>query len=198
MLKRCFDFLSSATGLVLLAPLLLAIAAWIKLDSEGPIFFRQERVGRFGRTFLIHKFRTMNIDAEARGPQITIGSDRRVTRAGYLLRKTKLDELPQLIDVLYGRMSIVGPRPEVPRYIACYPEEVRTKVLSVRPGITDWASIQFKDENDILARSNNPEQAYVQEVLPIKQRYYVEYVDNNSFLGDLGIIFVTLGAIIKR
>ncbi|NMF90644.1 sugar transferase [Aromatoleum petrolei] len=198
MLKRCFDILSSAFGLVLLSPLLLAIAGWIKLDSAGPVFFRQERVGRFGRTFLIHKFRTMTVNAEAKGPQITIGKDRRVTRAGHFLRKTKLDELPQLIDVLYGRMSIVGPRPEVPRYIAFYPEEVRTKVLSVRPGVTDWASIQFKDENDILARSNSPEDAYVQEILPIKQRYYVEYVANNSFLGDLGIIVATLGAIMKR
>lgn len=198
MLKRCFDFISSAAGLVLLSPLFLVIAAWIKLDSEGPVFFRQERVGRFGRNFFIHKFRTMAVDSEARGPQITIGKDRRVTRAGHLLRKMKLDELPQLIDVLSGQMSIVGPRPEVPRYIALYPEEVRAKVLSVRPGITDWASIRFKDENDILARSSSPEDAYVREVLPIKQRYYVEYVDNRSFLGDLGIIFATLGAILKR
>lgn len=198
MLKRCFDFVSSATGLVLLSPLFLAIAAWIKLDSEGPVFFRQERVGRFGRTFFIHKFRTMSVDAEAKGPQITIGKDRRVTRAGHFLRKMKLDELPQLIDVLFGQMSVVGPRPEVPRYIALYPEEVRAKVLSVRPGVTDWASIRFKDENDILARSSSPEDAYVREVLPIKQRYYVEYVDNRSFLGDLVIIFTTLGAILKR
>lgn len=198
MLKRCFDFVSSAIGLVLLSPLLLAIAVWIKLDSEGPVFFRQERVGRFGRIFFIHKFRTMAVDAEAKGPQITIGKDRRVTRAGHFLRKMKLDELPQLIDVLAGKMSIVGPRPEVPRYIALYPDEVRAKVLSVRPGVTDWASIRFKDENDILARSNSPEDAYVREVLPVKQRYYVEYVENNSFLGDLGIIFATLGAILKR
>lgn len=198
MLKRCFDFVSSVIGLVLLSPLLLAIVIWIKVDSEGPVFFRQERVGRFGRTFLIHKFRTMIVDADAKGPQITIGKDRRVTRAGNFLRKLKLDELPQLIDVLYGKMSIVGPRPEVPRYIALYPDEVKAKVLSVRPGITDWASIRFKDENDILARSNNPEDAYVREVLPIKQRYYVEYVESNSFLGDLTIIFATLGAILKR
>lgn len=198
MLKRCFDFVSSAIGLVLLSPLFLAIAAWIKLDSEGPVFFRQERVGRFGRTFFIHKFRTMAVDAEVKGPQITIGKDRRVTRAGHFLRKMKLDELPQLIDVLCGQMSVVGPRPEVPRYVALYPEEVRAKVLSVRPGITDWASIRFRDENDILARSSSPEEAYVREVLPIKQRYYVEYVENHSFLGDMGIIFATLGAILKR
>ena len=197
MAKRLFDWVASGLGLLVLSPLLVLVALWIKLDSPGPVFFRQERVGMRGRVFLIHKFRTMTVNAEAKGPQITVGNDARVTRSGALLRKSKVDELPQLIDVWLGRMSVVGPRPEVPRYMNQYPPEVRNKVLSVRPGITDWASIQFKDENRILGSAADPEAAYVQQVLPIKQRFYMDYVNQRTFMGDLHIIFATLVAIVR-
>lgn len=197
MLKRLFDWLASGLGLVLLSPVLFLIALAVKLDSPGPVFFRQERVGQYGKPFRIHKFRTMVTDAESRGLQITVGSDARVTRVGLLLRKYKLDELAQLLDVFMGDMSLVGPRPEVPRYVACYPEDVRQLVLSVKPGITDWASIQYKDENEVLARSSDPQQAYVNEVLPVKLRYYSEYVQGRSFWGDIRIILATLVALVR-
>lgn len=195
--KRVFDLLASALGLLVLAPLLLLIALAIKLDSRGPVFFRQERVGQGGKLFRIHKFRTMAVDAERRGLQITVGADARVTRVGVLLRKYKLDELAQLIDVLRGDMSLVGPRPEVPRYVACYPDDVRALVLSVKPGITDRASIEYKDENDILGKAADPQHAYVHEVLPVKLRYYVEYVNTRSFSGDVKLIFSTLRALVR-
>lgn len=197
MAKRLFDWLASGVGLLLLAPLLLILAAWIKLDSPGPVFFRQERVGLRGRLFRIHKFRTMVTDAERRGLQITVGADPRVTRVGHWLRKYKLDELPQLLDVWLGNMSLVGPRPEVPRYVACYPSKVRDVVLSVRPGITDRASIEFKDENLILGRAADPDKAYVEQVLPIKLKYYVEYIETNSLLGDVKLIIRTFAALIR-
>ena len=196
-MKRLFDFFASGIGLLLLSPLMVFVALWIKLDSRGPVFFRQERVGQFGEIFRIHKFRTMVANAEAKGGQITVGADPRVTRIGRFLRKYKLDELPQLIDVFLGRMSLVGPRPEVPRYVAHYSREVRDIVLSVRPGITDQASIEFKDENEILGRATDPHQAYINEILPIKLAYYVNYVNNRSLIGDVKIIFVTLLAIIR-
>ena len=197
MVKRLFDWLASGVGLLLLSPVLLVLALWIKLDSNGPVFFRQERVGQFGHVFHIHKFRTMVTDAERRGLQITVGADSRVSRVGQWLRKYKLDELPQLMDVWLGHMSLVGPRPEVPRYVACYPADVRDVVLSVRPGITDRASIEYKDENEVLGRAADPHYAYVNEVLPIKLRYCVAYVENRSFMGDLAIIFATLRAIVR-
>lgn len=197
MAKRLFDWLASTFGLLALAPVLLLLAVWIKLDSPGPVFFRQERVGRGGKLFRIHKFRTMVTDAERRGLQITVGADARVTRVGQWLRKYKLDELPQLLDVWLGHMSLVGPRPEVPRYVACYPADVRDVVLSVRPGITDRASIEFKDENEILGRAADPHQAYVNEVLPIKLRYYVDYVAQRSFVSDIGIILDTVRVLVR-
>jgi lipopolysaccharide/colanic/teichoic acid biosynthesis glycosyltransferase len=197
MAKRVFDWLASSLGLLLLAPVLVFLAVWIKLDSQGPVFFRQERVGLAGRTFKIHKFRTMVPDAEKRGLQITVGTDGRITRVGHWLRKYKLDELPQLLDVWLGHMSLVGPRPEVPRYVAWYPADVREVVLSVRPGITDRASIEFKDENEILGRAADPHTAYVNEVLPIKLRYYVEYVNTRSLLGDMSLIFKTFIALVR-
>lgn len=197
MTKRLFDWLASGLGLMLLAPLLVVLAVWIKLDSPGPVFFRQERVGLAGKLFRIHKFRTMVTDAERRGLQITVGADARVTRVGQWLRKYKLDELPQLLDVWLGHMSLVGPRPEVPRYVSCYPADVRDVVLSVRPGITDRASIEFKDENEILGRAADPSEAYIHEILPIKQGYYLEYVRNQSLLGDVRLIFRTLGALFR-
>ncbi len=192
-----FDLVSSGLGLMFLSPLFLIIAVLIALESNGPVIFRQERVGLNGRVFRIHKFRTMAADAEHKGLQITVGPDQRITRVGTVLRKYKLDELAQLIDVLVGDMSLVGPRPEVPKYMAFYPVAVRSEVLSVRPGITDWASIQFRDENDILGRAPDPEKAYVEEVLPIKQRYYVEYVRKRSLIGDLRIIFATIFAVFR-
>jgi len=197
ILKRWFDLLASGLGLIALSPLLMFIALLIKLDSKGPVFFRQERVGRFGKIFRIHKFRTMITDAERKGLQITVGADARVTRVGGALRKYKLDELPQLIDVLLGDMSLVGPRPEVPRYVAFYPEETKDVVLSVRPGITDWASIEYKDENRILGLAEDPHCAYVEQVLPVKLGYYVDYVRRRTFWGDLKIILATLVAIVR-
>jgi len=196
MAKRAFDLLCAALGLALLAPLLLAVALWIKLDSPGPVFFRQERVGRHGVPFRIHKFRTMTHAPQAAGgPQITVGADARVTRAGAWLRRAKLDELPQLVDVLLGRMSLVGPRPEVPRYVAIYPPALREKVLSVRPGITDFASLQFRDESALLARAADPEREYVEVVMPAKLRLAAQYVDQATLATDLRLIGRTLKAI---
>lgn len=197
MSKRCFDVLLSTLGLLVLTPLLFVVAILIKLESSGPVFFRQERVGRGGKLFRIHKFRTMVTDAERLGLQITVGADARVTQVGQWLRKYKLDELPQLMDVWLGYMSLVGPRPEVPRYVACYPSDLRDVVLSVRPGITDLASIEFKDENEILGRAADAHKAYVEEVLPIKLRYYVEYVQTQSLFGDAMIILKTLRALVR-
>jgi lipopolysaccharide/colanic/teichoic acid biosynthesis glycosyltransferase len=197
IVKRLFDVVMSALGLILLSPLLLAVSVAIRWETPGPVFFRQERVGRHGKVFRIHKFRTMRIDAERLGLQITVGADPRVTHVGRLLRKYKLDELAQLLDVLRGSMSLVGPRPEVPAYVACYPADMAEIVLSVRPGITDRASIEFKDENDILAKSSDPHQAYIAEVLPIKIQYYVDYVRTRTFWGDVRIIIDTVFAIIR-
>ena len=196
MAKRCFDFFCSSLGLFLLSPLLLFLAFLIACDSPGPVFFRQERVGLRGRLFRIHKFRTMFVDAEHRGLQITVGHDPRVTRIGHFLRRYKLDELPQLFDVWRGQMSLVGPRPEVPRYVAFYPADVRELVLSVRPGITDRASIEFKDENMILGRACDPHLAYVDEILPVKLAYYVDYVRTRTFFGDFALILLTISALL--
>lgn len=196
--KRVFDVVLSASGLVCLSPLFLTTAIVIKLDSKGPVFFRQTRVGRYGIPFRIHKFRTMAVNAEKNG-RLTIGnSDQRITKSGKVLRKLKIDELPQLIDVFTGKMSLVGPRPEVQEFIDCYPDEVREKVLSVRPGITDKASIEMIDENEILAQYENPKQAYIDEILPIKQKYYIEYVENHNLIVDIQLIAKTLLKIINR
>jgi lipopolysaccharide/colanic/teichoic acid biosynthesis glycosyltransferase len=182
-------------GLILLTPLLLLMALRIKLDSAGPVFFRQERVGRNGVIFKIFKFRTMTSSTE-KNQQLTVGNDVRITRAGYFLRRYKIDELPQLINVLFGTMSLVGPRPEVPRYVQCYPAAVRKIVLSVPPGITDWASIKYKSENSILGDSLNPEKTYIEEILPIKLKFYLDYVNNRNMLVDLKIIFATFSVLI--
>ncbi len=192
MPKRLFDLMVAGMGLLLLSPLLLVIALWIKLDSPGPVFFRQQRVGRFGALFRIHKFRSMSGDAPLAGPQLTVGADPRITRAGAFLRRSKLDELPQLIDVLAGTMSLVGPRPEVPRYVAMYPAELRAKVLSVRPGITDPASIVYRDENTLLAGAADPERVYVEQVMPAKLRFAAQYVDRMSLWNDVRLIGATL------
>ncbi|MDW3681715.1 sugar transferase [Cupriavidus sp. CV2] len=198
MAKRLFDLFFAGAGTIVLSPLLVLLAVAIKLESSGPVFFRQERVGQFGKVFRIHKFRTMVVDAEKKGLQITVGADRRVTRVGSILRKYKLDELPQLLDVIVGDMSLVGPRPEVPRYVACYPAAARERVLSVRPGITDRASIEFKDENTILGRAVDAERAYIEEVLPIKLDFYLDYVQHRSLWLDFRIILSTLSALVRR
>lgn len=196
MSKRLFDLVASALGLLVLAPLMLAIAVWIKWDSPGPVLFRQKRVGRAGVIFDILKFRSMAVQARP-GPLLTVGDDARITRAGRFLRRHKLDELPQLINVLRGDMSLVGPRPEVPRYVACYPPDVRTLVLSVRPGLTDWASIYYRDESAILAKSSDPERTYLDAILPAKLAYYVRYVRERSFWTDLRILYSTLSALLR-
>jgi lipopolysaccharide/colanic/teichoic acid biosynthesis glycosyltransferase len=190
--KRIFDLLFSLIGLILLSPFFLFIAIWIKLDSKGPVFFRQKRVGLYEKPFFIHKFRTMNLDAEKKGLKITVGLDPRITKSGQLLRKYKLDEFPQLLDVLRGEMSIVGPRPEVPIYVEKYPLDKRKKIFQLRPGITDWASVKFKNENALLDKAADPEKTYIEEILPIKISYYEDYFNQSSLLIDMKIIFLTI------
>lgn len=192
MAKRAFDLLLSGLGLVLLSPLLLVIALAVRLDSPGPVFYRQLRVGRRGVPFRIHKFRTMVHDPAGGGPQITVGADPRITRVGAWLRRHKLDELAQLIDVLQGTMSLVGPRPELPRYVALYPPLLRDKVLSVRPGITDLASIAFRNESELLARAADAEREYVQVVMPQKLALAARYAEAASIGLDLKILWRTL------
>jgi lipopolysaccharide/colanic/teichoic acid biosynthesis glycosyltransferase len=182
--KRIFDLVASSIGLVLLLPLFLVIGVLIKLDSRGPVFYRQERMGRGGRTFRIHKFRSMRNDHT--GLQITTTGDSRI------------DELPQLLDVLRGDMSLVGPRPEVPRYMRLYPEADQAKILSVRPGMTDWTSIRFRNESELLEGAPDPEVAYVERVMPLKAKMYRDYVDHRSFQGDLAILVATFLAIVSR
>lgn len=199
--KRAFDLAVCLLALPLVAPLLLALGLWVRLDSPGPAFFRQERVGRDGRLFRIHKLRTMRVPDAAggqSGPQITRAGDARITRAGRWLRRSKLDELPQLIDVLKGDMSLVGPRPEVPRYMALYPPEARRIILSLRPGITDTAAIAFRDEETLLAQSADPERTYIEHILPAKQRLYLAYAAQRSWWGDVCILWQTLWAVAGR
>jgi lipopolysaccharide/colanic/teichoic acid biosynthesis glycosyltransferase len=196
--KRALDIAASAAILLLLLPLFLAIALWVKLDSPGPVFFRQTRVGLRGREFRIFKFRTMQWMPRESMPQITVRNDSRITRAGRCLRAYKVDELPQFLNVLAGDMSIVGPRPEVPKYVGLYPEELRTLVFSVRPGITDLASIRFRNESELLSRSKDPEATYTQEILPAKLDLCVEYVRRRDFWLDVKIILRTITAVLSR
>jgi lipopolysaccharide/colanic/teichoic acid biosynthesis glycosyltransferase len=198
MSKRLFDFFVASVGLLLLAPLFALIAFYIKLDSPGPIFFTQTRVGRFGVPFGIFKFRTMRSENDERSPQITIGCDPRITGIGKLLRRHKLDELPQLVNVFLGQMSIVGPRPEVPKYVALYPPATRDIVLSVKPGITDLASIEYRSESEILGRSSDPEQTYVREIMPAKLRLCVAYVNHAGFWRDIAIVLGTVRTLLRR
>lgn len=197
MLKRLFDIFFSGLGLIALFPVFIVIAIWIKRDSEGEVFFRQIRVGLNGRLFKIHKFRTMAVNTEKQSG-LTIGNDRRITNVGRFLRKYKLDELPQLIDVFVGNMSLVGPRPEIPEFMSLYPEEDRARILSVKPGITDLASIEMVDENEILGKYSNPRQAYIDVIMPMKARYYIDYASNNTVRDDFIIIFKTLLKIVSR
>ncbi|MBO1031814.1 sugar transferase [Tessaracoccus sp. SD287] len=194
--KRAFDLVASGAGLVVGSPLFLAAALAIKVDDPaGPVFFRQQRVGLGGRLFRIHKFRSMSVANS--GSLVTSANDARITRVGAILRKSKLDELPQLIDVFVGDMSLVGPRPEVPKYVAMWGEQAAAEILSVRPGITDPASITYRNEQDELAGADDPEQHYVEVILPRKVALYRDYVRTNSVLGDLALIWQTLVAVVR-
>jgi lipopolysaccharide/colanic/teichoic acid biosynthesis glycosyltransferase len=193
--KRLFDILAAGIGFVLLLPVLLPAAILVKLTSRGPALFRQERMGRGGRPFFILKFRTMVADAPRLGSQITAGADPRITKIGKILRKTKIDELPQLINVLRGEMSLVGPRPEVRKYVEMFAADYE-EILRVRPGITDLASIKYRDEAAVLGAASDPDRAYVEVVLPEKIRLAKEYVRRQSFFLDIRIIFGTIFSVI--
>lgn len=194
--KRIFDVVSSFIGLVILAIPMLIISLAIKLDDGGSVFFRQKRVGKDFKVFEILKFRTMVEDAPKKGRQITADGDYRITKVGHVLRKLKLDELPQLINVFLGQMSVVGPRPEVPKYVEMY-DETQRQVLLIKPGITDLASIKYRSESEILAKAKDPEKVYIEEIMPHKLSLNLEYIDDMSFLYDIKLIFKTFGAIVK-
>lgn len=191
-MKNLLDLVGAAVGLVLFLPVFVVIAIAIRIGSPGPVLFRQSRVGRFGREFDILKFRTMKESAELAGPQLTVGADQRITRIGRVLRRTKLDELPQLWNVLCGHMSLVGPRPEVPRYVRYYPEGIAREILSVRPGMTEDLSLDLRDEASLLADVPDPERHYVEVLLPRKLAAQLFYVRNRSLLGDVRIIIRTI------
>ena len=191
MLKRFFDIFFSFIGLIALLPVFLIVSIFIKLDSRGPVFFRQERIGRGFNAFRIYKFRSMTVDADKKGPSVTVGGDRRVTRVGIFLRKTKIDELPQLINVFLGDMSFVGPRPEVKKYVDIYKADYE-RLLTLRPGITDPASLKYSDEESVLSSSADWESAYINKILPEKIKLASEYVENRSLLTDIKLIVNTL------
>ena len=193
---RFFDFILSLVGLVVLAPIFIVLAIWIKTDSKGPVFYKQVRVGKNGKDFGLFKFRSMVVDADKKGLITVGGRDPRITRSGYFIRKYKLDELPQLINVLVGDMSLVGPRPEVRKYVELYDDE-QNKVLSVKPGITDYASIEYMDENEILGKSTDPEKTYIEEIMPEKIKYNMKYIKNRSLIEYFKIIFLTVLKIIR-
>lgn len=196
-MKRLFDILLSGIGLLIISPLFLIVAIWIKLDSPGPIFYRQVRVGRYNKDFRIFKFRSMRIGSD-KGSLVTIGGkDPRITRSGYFIRKFKIDELPQLINVLVGDMSLVGPRPEVRHYVNYWTEE-QMHILDVRPGITDPASIKFRNENELLAQAEDPEKYYIEVIMQEKIKLYLQYVKNHNFLYDIKLIFQTFWTIISE
>ena len=195
MLKRIFDITLSLFGLIILLPFMLIIAILIKLDSKGPVFFKQVRVTKNGREFKIFKYRTMRVGSD-KYSQITVGKDNRITKVGAFLRKYKLDEIPQLINVLLGDMSLVGPRPEVPKYVALYTKEQK-EILKVRAGITDYASIEFSDENDLLASEEDPEKAYIEKIMPKKIELNKKYLSEISILTDIKIILLTIKKILK-
>jgi lipopolysaccharide/colanic/teichoic acid biosynthesis glycosyltransferase len=191
MMKRTMDIIVACLGLILFLPVLVVVALLVRLDSRGPVFFRQERMGKGFRPFLIWKFRTMVRDAAHQGGAITFGRDPRITRVGRVLRLTKLDELPQLINVLQGQMSLVGPRPEVPQYVQMFRQDY-AEILKVRPGITDLGSLKYRNESDLLGRSSDPRQVYISEILPDKIRLAKEYLRRSSIAFDLLLILKTL------
>ena len=195
MLKRIFDITLSLFGLIILLPFMLIIAILIKIDSKGPVFFKQIRVTKNGKEFKIFKYRTMRVGSD-KYSQITVGKDGRITKIGSFLRKYKLDEIPQLINVLIGDMSLVGPRPEVPKYVALYTDEQK-EILKVRAGITDYASIEFSDENDLLASEEDPEKAYIEKIMPKKIELNKKYLSKISILTDIKIILLTIKKILK-
>ncbi|MEH7235741.1 sugar transferase [Bacillus sp. JJ1562] len=194
--KRFFDIVVSLIGLIILSPLLLIIAILIKVDSKGPVFFKQVRVGQHEKEFKILKFRTMVVDAEKQGKQITVGKDSRITRVGHFLRKYKVDEFPQLINVLIGDMSLVGPRPEVPKYTKYY-NAAQKAIFEIKPGITDYASIKYSDESELLGKAENPEKTYIEEIMVDKLHYNLEYLRNRSVIEDISIIMKTVLKILK-
>ncbi|MEE0237192.1 MAG: sugar transferase [Bacteroidales bacterium] len=196
-MKRLFDILASGCGLLVLSPVFIIVAIWIKLDSQGPVFYRQTRVGRYNKDFRIFKFRSMRVGSD-KGSLVTIGGrDPRVTRSGYFIRKFKIDELPQLINVFTGDMSLVGPRPEVRHYVNYWtPDQMR--VLDVRPGITDPASIRFRNENELLEKAQDPERYYIDVIMQEKIKLYLEYVEKSSFWYDIKLIFQTFKVIITE
>lgn len=196
--KRAFDIVAATVGMVVAMPVMVIVAIAIRVDSPGPVLFLQERVGRGGTIFRIHKFRTMFADAAGSGAGLTIGDDRRITRVGRLIRPSRLDELPQLYDVLAGHMSLVGPRPELPRYVAHYPAALREKILAVRPGITDPASMEFADESRLLGEASDPEREYVEVILPRKLAAAASYADRATLLTDLKVIARTLRMVVAR
>lgn len=191
MIKRTFDILFAGAGLIVLSPILVLAAAMVKLDSRGPVFFRQERIGKGFRTFHIYKIRTMSQKELVDGPLVTVKGDPRITRVGRILRKTKMDELPQLINVLMGDMSVVGPRPEVRQYVDLFTKDY-VEILKIRPGITDLASLEYRDEESVLRQWENPDQAYVSQVLPAKIRLAKEYIERSSLIFDIKLILRTL------
>ena len=195
-MKRFIDIVASGLGLLVLSPIFFILAVWIKLDSKGPVFYRQVRVGKNNKDFRIYKFRSMRVGAD-KGSLITIGGrDPRVTVSGYYIRKYKLDELAQLINVFIGDMSLVGPRPEVRRYVNLY-DEKQKKVLTVRPGITDYASIEYMDENVLLERSDNPDKTYIEEIMPAKIRLNMQYINNSTLIEYFKIIFLPIFKIVR-
>ncbi len=197
-MKRIFDLTLCIPGLMVIWPMLLVIMFLIRRDGGKTIFFRQQRIGKNGNPFLIWKFRTMVENAETLGKQLTVGDDPRITRIGHWLRKTKLDELPQLFNILSGEMSFVGPRPEVPKYVELYSEEQK-QVLNLLPGITDLASIEYRNESNLLAESSDPEKTYIEEIMPEKIRINLEYCSNANVITDLMVILKTLFRVfIKR
>ena len=196
-MKRLFDIIASGLGLIVLSPLFAVLAVWIKADSPGPVFYRQTRVGRGNRDFRLYKFRSMRPDSDKLGLITVGGHDPRVTRSGYYIRKYKLDEFPQLINVFVGDMSLVGPRPEVRKYVDMYtPEQMR--VLTVRPGITSLASIRYRNENDILAAAADPDRCYIEQVMPDKLAIDLEYVNRATFWNDIKLIVSTFREIIVK
>lgn len=190
-MKRLFDITASFFGILILSPLFIFISLWVGLSSKGGVFYKQIRVGRNNKDFKLYKFRSMRVNSDKQG-LLTVGSkDSRITKAGYFIRKYKIDELPQLFNVLKGDMSFVGPRPEVRRYVDLYSEE-QMKVLSVRPGITDPASIKYRNENDILSSASNPEEYYIQHIMPDKLKINIDYINTRTFVKDIKIIFQTI------
>ncbi|NPA51580.1 MAG: sugar transferase [Aquificae bacterium] len=195
-IKRILDFVLSLIGLIILLPVFVIVAVLIKKEDGGAVFFRQERVGQNGKLFKIYKFRTMVENAEKLGAQVTKGDDPRITKIGKILRKYKIDELPQLINVLKGEMSLVGPRPEVPKYVKAYPKDY-AEILKVKPGITDYASLEYIDEEKLLKGAENPEEVYIKQILPEKIKFYKKYLKEISFTTDLKLILRTILRIVR-